>query len=247
MGTPLGVSETAVVRGTRAVLAALLLGLSGVAAGVAAAQLDDTASGPQPTRVTLIAAATTGVITGQVLDERGQPLYGVVVSAMGGSASFAISDRVGQYTLRALTPGPYLVRAHLDGYLPARNTIVNVRPSSRTVSTFTLRRLASAANPRVATAGVGVTDAADAKSGERDESETAWRLRHLKRSILKETTLAEVPAGNDFFLTDSLQLIGRAVESSARMASALFTSPLQGQVNLFTTGAFDNPGQLLHL
>ena len=215
---------------------------------MAAEQPDNSASGPQPTRVTQIAAATTGVITGQVVDERGLPLYGVVVSAMGGSTSFAISDRVGQYTLRALTPGPYLVRAHLDGYLAARNTIVTVRPSSRTVSTFTLRRLASADNPSIATAGVGVAEiSADPKSTERDESETAWRLRHLKRSILKEATFADMPADHDFFLTDSLQLIGRAVGSSARMASSIFSSSLQGQVNLFTTGTFDDPEQLLRL
>jgi hypothetical protein len=242
MGTPQRVSETATVRGPFLVLTAILFGLSGVTAGVAAAQ--------PPTPVTKIAAATTGVITGQIIDERGVPLSGVVVSATGGSTSFAISDRVGQYTLRALTPGPYLVRAHLDGYLSGRNTMVNVRPSSRTVSTFTLKRLASAANPRVATAGVGGTEiTADPKSSEdRDESETAWRLRHLRRSILKETTaLAEAPASHDFFLTDSLQLVGRAMESSARIASALFTSPLQGQVNLFTTGTFDDPAQLLQL
>ena len=75
--------------------------------------------------------ATTGIITGTVLDERGQPLDGVVVSAMGGSTSFAVSDRAGQFTLRSLTPGPYLVRAHLEGYFPARSTMVNVRPAAR--------------------------------------------------------------------------------------------------------------------
>ena len=48
----------------------------------------------------------------------------------------------------------------------------------------------------------------------------------------------------NWFLTDSLQFLGRAVESSARMAGSLFThSPLQGQVNLLTTGAFDAPGR----
>ena len=126
--------------------------------------------------------------------------------------------------------------------------MVNVRPSSRTVSTFTLRREGRPDAPRVAAAGVGVhrSGCGAGSDEERDESETAWRLRHLKRSILKDAaTLAEIPAEDDFFLTDSLQLLGRAVESSARMAGALFThSPLQGQVNLLTTGVFDSSGRV---
>jgi hypothetical protein len=251
MGTPRRGFETIAVFESRLVLAAFLICSSGVAAGVAFAQPDPGQQRSQPPRITQIAAATTGTITGLVLDDRGQPLEGVVISAMGGSTSFAVSDRVGQYSLRALTPGPYLVRAHRDGYLPARNTIINVRPSSRTVSTFTLRREGRVDNPRMTAAGVGATEvgAPTPSAEERDESETAWRLRRLKRSILRDSaTLAEIPAENDFFLTDSLQLLGRAVESSARMASALFTqSPLRGQVNLLTTGMFDNPGQLLQL
>ena len=132
MGTPLGAPETASVIGARLVLAAFLVCSSGVAVGVAAAQPNSGDDAQQSSSlVTQIAAATTGTISGVVLDERGQPLNGVVVSAMGGSTSFAVSDRVGQYTLRALTPGAYLVRAHLEGYLPARNTIVTVRPSGR--------------------------------------------------------------------------------------------------------------------
>jgi hypothetical protein len=223
---------------------------SGLAVGVVAAQTRPASDNNQRSaRIIQIATATTGTIAGQVLDERGQPLDGVVVSAMGGSTSFAVSDRAGQFTLASLTPGPYLLRAHLDGYLPARNTMVNVRPSGRTMSTFTLRREGKAGAPRITTAAVGGTEigAAPSDSKGRDESETAWRLRHLKRSVLKETTtLAGMPTDEDWFLIDSLQLLGRAMESSARMAGSLFThSPLQGQVNLMTTGAFNTPGELL--
>lgn len=221
--------------------------LSGLAVSVAAAQplaLFD--GGLQSPRVTQIASATTGTIAGQVLDERGQPLDGVVVSAMGGSTSFAVSDRAGQFLLRSLTPGPYLVRAHLDGYIPARNAMVTVRPSGRTVSTFTLRREGKAGESRVVAAGGGAEIGAVPTTDGRDENETSWRLRHLKRSVLKDTTtLAGMPTDEDWFLTDSLQLLGRAVESSARIAGALFTSPLQGQINLMTTGAFNAPGDLL--
>lgn len=226
----------------RVALSAFLACLSGLAAGVANAQPLLSSPVADSPRVTQIASATTGVISGLVLDERGQPLPDVVISAVGGSTSFAVSDRGGQFTLRSLTPGPYLVRAHLDGYVAARQTIVTVRPSARSVSTFTLRR---EGETRVLAAGADAIAVAE-PSG-RDEGEVAWRLRRLTRSILKETdTLAGLPTDEDWFITDSLQFIGRAFESSARMAGALFShAPLHGQVNLLTTGAFDAPGELL--
>jgi outer membrane receptor protein involved in Fe transport len=205
-------------------------------------------SGPP---VTQIAVAATGTIAGTVADERGQPLDGVVVSAMGGSTSFAVSDRSGQFTLRSLTPGPYLLRAHLDGYIPARGTMINVRPAGRTTSTFRLRRAGREGEPVIAAASVGATDEASAGSASRDDGEIAWRLRHLRRSILKDSALTALPTETDaesWFLTDSLTLLGRAVGSSARLAGDfLAQSPLEGQVNFLTTGAFDAPLDLLQL
>jgi hypothetical protein len=228
-------------------ITALLVCVAGPQARVASAQ----ESTPSP-RITQIATATTGSISGIVLDDHGQPLDGVVVSALGTSSGFAMSDRLGHFTLRQLTPGPYLLRAHLQGYLSARNAMVNVRPSSRTVSTFTLRREGTASEPRVLAAGIGDSEVVAAPSDTvRDEGETAWRLRHLKRSILKDATTyvtATSPPDRDWFLTESFYYLGRAVGSSARAAGSLFSSlPLQGQVNLLTTSAFDNPFQLLQV
>lgn len=232
MGTPCSVA-----------LSAFVACLSGLAGGVAAAQPSTPPQdGSLTPRITQIASATTGLIAGHVLDERGQPLPDVVISAVGGSTSFAVSDQAGQFTLRALTPGPYLVRAHLDGYVSARQTIVTVRPSARVVSSFMLRREGDA---RILGAGSATVSAAPESVNTRDEGETAWRLRRLKRSILKDTDTLSLPSDGDWFITDSLQMIGRAFESSARMAGALFShSPLEGQVNLLTTGAFDTPGDL---
>jgi hypothetical protein len=226
---------------------AVLACLSGLAVGVASAQVPDS----RPTPVTHIAAVATGIITGTVLDERGQPLDGVVVSAMGGITSFAVSDRTGQFTLRSLTPGPYLVRAHLDGYIPVRGTMLNVRPSGRTTSTFRLRRQGRADEPTVTAAGLGAAEVPMPGRGDRDDGEVAWRLRHLKRSVLKDAALAAVEAEDTtghWFLTDSITLLGRAVGTSARAAGDFFTqAPFQGQVNFLTTGAFDAPTELLQL
>lgn len=207
------------------------------------------------TKVAQIASAGPGSISGTVSDEGGAPLDGVVISALGGGSAFAVTDTAGAFTLRALPPGPYLVRAHLQGYLPARRTMVNVRPSALTTSSFTLRKEGAAPERRIMTAGVGggteivdggtELEAVPTPSRGRDEGETAWRLRHLRRPILKDgDDPFLLPTDDDTFGGDSL--FGRAMESSARIASALFTDfPVQGQVNLLTTGSFDNPSQLL--
>lgn len=207
--------------------------------------------------VTKIATTETGLIEGRVTDEAGKPLDGAVVSALGGATAFAVSDKTGAYALKQLPPGPYLVRVHLAGFLAARSTMVNVRPSTRSASSFTLRREGSASGPRVAEASIATVGAApttvSTKGNERDESELAWRLRHLKRGVLRDAQpLAGMPKDDDWFITDSFQFIGRAVGSavntSARAASALFNDlSLGGQVNLLTTGAFDSPMQLLQM
>jgi hypothetical protein len=201
--------------------------------------------------VTRIAAAATGLIEGRVTDEVGQPLDGAVISALGGTTAFAVSDKAGQFTLKQLPPGPYLVRVHLAGFLAARSTMVNVRPSARSASSFRLRREGAPGAPRVTEASVAAIGANPnpEKSGERDESELGWRLRHLKRGVLRDVdTLAGVPRDDDWFITDSFEFLGRAVGTSARAAKSLFGDlSLGGQVNLLTTGAFDNPLQLLQL
>jgi hypothetical protein len=207
--------------------------------------------------VTKIAATDTGLIEGRVTDELGQPLDGAVVSALGGATAFAVSDKTGAYSLKQLPPGPYLLRVHLAGFLAARSAMVNVRPSTRSASSFTLRREGTAGAPRVTEAAVGAVGAApapvSAKNTERDESELAWRLRHLKRGVLRDAQPGLLmPKDDDWFITDSFQFLGRAVGSavgtSARAASALFSDlSLGGQVNLLTTGAFDSPMQLLQM
>ena len=201
--------------------------------------------------ITRVAAADTGLIEGKVTDERGKPLDGAVISALGGTTAFAVSDSTGQYALKQLPPGPYLVRVHLAGFLAARSTMINVRPSTRSASSFTLRREGADGAPRVTEASVAAIGAAaaPAKDGDRDESELAWRLRHLKRGVLRETdTFAALPQDDDWFITNSFEFLGRAVGTSARAAKSLFSDgSIDGQVNLLTTGAFDNPLQLLQL
>jgi hypothetical protein len=206
----------------------------------------------QPERVTEIASVATGQIVGQVVDDAGNPLDGAVVSALGSTSAFAVSDKLGQFSLRQLAPGAYLVRAHRQGYLTVRGTIIEVRPAVRTPSSFTLRREGEPSIPRVTEAGMGTT-AIGAQPvpadlvGERSETGLAWRLRRLKRSVLRDSDMAvTLPSNDEFSFTDPFEYLGRAVETSARAAGALFADiSLDGQVDLLTTGAFDSPAELL--
>ena len=146
---------------SRAIAPALMLCLSAwhstlaYGQGVSTSSINKSVNHPalrsQP--VTEIAEAVTGQIEGLVVDEAGKPLDGVVISALGGTTAFAVSDRSGQFSLRQLPPGPYLLRAHLQGFLAARSTMVNVRPAARSASSFTMRREGTATAPRVADAG----------------------------------------------------------------------------------------------
>lgn len=214
--------------------------------------------------VTHLASITQGSIQGIVQDEQGAPVAGATVSALGASTAFAVSDRGGRFEMRTLSPGPYLVRAHLTGYVASRGQVVDVRPSARASSSIAVRHVNAANAPAsypVLAAGVGAapdapgpaaTDPAgpEGTAGNDDHSELAWRLRHARRTVLKDATVPqEVVAGGDAPADghgfDDPSIFGRITSSSARLASNFFAAtPFSGQVNLMTTGSFDTPQQL---
>lgn len=207
---------------------------------------------PQLQSVAQIAAATQVELRGTVLDDRGQPLAGAVVSALGSATAFAVSDSQGRFTVRNLPAGPYLVRAHLQGYVPARARIVQVDQSNRMSLAIALTRRGGGDDaPQVLAAGVGATDGKEPEeavgtAGSHDHGEVAWRLRHLKRSVLKDAAPGIVDLGHDSsFLDGSIATVTRAVGTPARYASSFFTElPLTGQVNLLTRTSFDRPQDL---
>ena len=211
------------------------------------------AQGLQP--VTRVASLAPGSVEGIVQDEKGAPLAGAMVSALGATTAFATTDRGGRFELRTLSPGPYLVRAHLGGYIASRGQIVDVRPSSRVSSSIALRHVVSSS---VLPAGFAAAGGGEAESqptadvttaDDDDHGETAWRLRHARRSILKDATVPDALLADD--APDSVNVfapagfLSRAVASPAHLATNLFgTTPFTGQVNLLTTGSFDTPQQL---
>ena len=193
---------------------------------------------------------TAGTIKGFVTDERGDAVEGAVVSVLGPTSGFAISAADGAFAIRGLPPGPYFVRAHLEGYVPMRATMLQVRGASRADATLRLTRREGV--PQVLAAGLGVDDVAvtvpdEPRSGSDDHGELAWRLRHLTRSVLKdESARVAEPDDAGSWIADSFQSVGRALGSSARLASNLFTElPFSGQLDLLTTTSFGQPEALL--
>jgi hypothetical protein len=218
---------------------------------------------PQILPVSRIAAVAPGSIQGIVRDEKGLPVSGAVISALGVTTAVAVTDRGGRFELRTLSPGPYLIRAHLAGYVAPRAQVVEVRSSASASSAIAMRRALTPADP-VLTAGVGTPISApepvavapanapastgdEATSSTDDHSETAWRLRHARRSVLKDVTIPEGLLADDQPGTDQFAPTGGVVPAAAtpaRFASNLFGSPFSGQVNLLTLGSFDSTQQL---
>ncbi len=211
-------------------------------------------------------ADAPGSLTGTVKDERGLPVQGVEVSARGRSTLVVLTDRDGRFRFDALVPGPYLVRAQHAGFVGRGTQVVAVAPSSQAVSSLAIRRIGSA-GPILAAgaAGIGEVGAAPAveppgapssAQGPRPQEpgETAWRMRHARRSVLKDIVLpvdvvAEAgrtpPFDGDLSLWNPSDTIGRGVGAPFRAASSFFAdSTLSGQINLLTTSSFDGPEQL---
>src|SRR5207247_4688035 len=86
-----------------------------------------------------LALLAPGAIHGVVQDEKGLPVAGAMVSALGASSAFAVTDRSGRFELRTLPPGPYVVRGHSTGFVASRARLVPVPPSRRASSSLVFR------------------------------------------------------------------------------------------------------------
>jgi len=206
--------------------------------------------GRTPLQATMhVTSASQGELRGVVEDEKGQPVQGAVVSALGTTTLFALAGADGHFVFRNLALGPYLLRVHLQGYTSPRPRLIQVTSTQRSDYVLSLTRAESdAATPPVLAAGLGGA-ASTPEPAEHDHDERAWRLRHAKRSILRDAedaVVAELSDESSF--EDSFKNVGRAVGHSARLASSLFGDlPLTGQINLLTTSAFERPQDLFAL
>jgi len=202
----------------------------------------------------------SGAISGTVSDERGGPLPGAMVSVQGATMAMTVSDAQGRFSLSRLPAGEYVLRAHLSGFAASRREIVRVGSTPASLR-LQLQRLDTSLDTSVGTsgrttapltarpiiaAGFGLPQVESPDPGTPGEdhphSELAWRLRHLTRSILKDSSSAVVFADTETPQDGSL--FGRAMGSAASVAASLFEDlPFSGEVNLLTTSAL-GPGEL---
>jgi hypothetical protein len=215
-------------------------------------------------------ALGAGSITSVVRDSAGAPVSGAIVSAVGGRTITGTTDAKGRCTLQELPAGEYLVRVHRAGFGAPNSLLVRVTAGGAMSRDFVLPALLDRSVPTngslddseilaaglgsgslVPTAGGDATAAptsASESDTEHDHSEVAWRLRHLRRSVLRDSMdavvvdegadVSELDAGGMFF--------GRAMAAPARAAASLYSElPFTGQVNLLTSSSFDTPEQLL--
>ena len=238
-------------------------------AGMASLALPVPSSAQAPVRTPRLEATTVraarAALTGIVSDESGSPVRGAMVTALGATMALVTTDERGRFSFLDLPYGEYIVRAQLAGFAASRREIVQVGQATRSMPRLELRRL----NGTVATsgpvdpalkgrtilaAGFESPDGENAESGDpaaatppakvdHPHNETAWRLRHAKRSVLKDSAREVVVSADDELADGSV--FGRAFGSAGNLAASLFTDyPISGEVNVLTTSAFA-PGEFM--
>jgi hypothetical protein len=198
-----------------------------------------------------------GAINGVVSDERGGPLPGAMVSVLGTSVAMTITDASGRFFLDRLPAGDYTLRAHLAGFAASRRENVRVGANVTSPYLLQLRRLeppAGAATPAaepltarpIIAAGFSLPTVAaepdDPTADDHSHTDTAWRLRHATRSVLKDSANAVIVADEDSELPAG-SIFATAKGNAVSLVSSLFGDlPFSGEVNLLTTGAFAPDG-----
>ncbi len=212
-----------------------------------------------------VAATSDGSISGAVQDEHGVPVGGALVSVVGATRAFAVADRNGQFEVRGLSAGPYLVRAHLSGFFTSRGTTVAVRAHTRTWSSITMQPTPSKPASTETTpppapilaAGIGLPDSIEAPAkpdatagGDKDPAgtdspkddpkddhgELAWRLRHMRRAVLQDVD------EHDRLVADAGR--GDGFGQASPLMSAL-GSPARVATSLFAGGPFSGEVNIL--
>ena len=131
---------------------------------------------------------TTGTISGRIVDAQGLALPGVTVTATGSQGpKTAVTDTTGRFNIPFLTPGPYSVRAELEGFNPIDRAGVQVRLGQMVEMPLTMQ--------------VGtLTETVDVHGGAPPVDTTSTTIG----ASLDSTTLSRLPVGRRF--SDTLYL-----------------------------------------
>ncbi len=203
-----------------------------------------------------------GRIEGVVTDEHGAPIAGVAVSALGPDALFGVTDQTGRFMFSAVPVGTYLIRAQRAGYRASMRAFVDVAPAASARHTVRLARLtdtaaaptspAATAPAPVIAAGFGgaattiapapAATKVDDATPDHEHSPRLWRLRHMKRSVLRDAqTQLALDAIEDDIAWIEERLGSSTVQASARSTTSYFggDASLSGQIQFLTTTSFD--------
>src|SRR6516225_1009558 len=173
-------------RPTGCIAAAAILGLTVTAASAQTLGLRPAISTvPQFQQAKL----AIGAIRGTVLDDHGAPVADAMVTALSPlSSRLVTTDARGRFRIDSLPSGVYVLRVHRTGFVSTRREGVRVAAGGGTfdVDAIRLRRDDGSEARPILAAGMDAP-AGETTPGDSDNhSETAWRLRHVKRSVLKQ-------------------------------------------------------------
>lgn len=200
-------------------------------------------------------AVLPGRLDGLVTDDHGVPLAGAAISAQGSGLQFAVTDERGRFVFQGLRPGPYFVRATVPGYASSKRELIDIAPAGTSWRAFRLSPLVTARTPAserpVAAAGLalpGDEDAATTTTDDHSHSPMAWRVRHLRRPVLRD----EGQTGLDGSGIDDDPSRWLAPPAAAHadviggsyLPNWLGGLPLSGRFQFLTTSAFDSAQQL---
>lgn len=226
-------------------LAAVLIAAAGVSPAKALGAPTGT-NGPAPSGPVFVkpvgpesaVSATSGQLDGLVTDNQGKPLAGVAVTAFGPKLDFAVTDTLGRYVFQELPSGTYVLQARASGFGASGKLRVDVH--SGQAARIDVRLAPASAGARavrrpVLAAAVGAQD--DPQNGPEDQqppeshSDTAWRLRHLNRSVLRNEHAGEVPRAE-------------VTPAAANSTVLPFLDAASAQLQLLTISAFDRPDEI---
>ncbi len=244
------------------VVTAAVMGVLGGSTPAGAATGTPRPASPAPTTV---AADREAIPPGSIVtfarDREGRPLADAVVTAVGRRVVVGVTDSNGKCVFSALPAGDYLVRVHRPGFVSTSSLLVLGGPNAGTSWSFVMNAqpaayLEPASDPARAVYAAGIVGdeptlrpvGTAVQDGNEDQGEVAWRIRHLRRSVLKDTTgeADGVTGDDDFDPAAAESFARRASDAAASFAAGLLSDvPIVGQVNLLTSGAFDSPQQLV--
>jgi hypothetical protein len=235
-------------------LAAMSVGLS-LASSLAQAQpLLRAQASSSPLQATVVSGRIEGVVT----DDAGTPLAGAAVSVVGPDSLFGVSDRDGRFVFAAVPVGTYLVRAQRAGYHASPREFLDVDAAEPALHSFALvptgprpaEGVAAEEGSQVVIAagfgGNGATVASApserAEDDSHDHTPRLWRLRHLKRSVLRDLdtmVVLDSLADELSWIEDRAGRVATGQASARATTNYLGEASLSGQVQLLTSTAFD--------